>query len=126
MTTLPSMAAPGTRVVDELRRLRRFPGVTGTVAASVDGLVLAAEIGSTDPGPFAALMASTFALAERLATLTSSTTIQELVVRTDGGYVVLNAVNEFTVMAVIGDLSLNLGRIKIELRDAIAAIGDQP
>jgi predicted regulator of Ras-like GTPase activity (Roadblock/LC7/MglB family) len=110
------------RVAVELRKLRKVVGVTGALVATVDGRAISHDLAEHSPGAAAAVVASTLALAERLGELTGAPGLQELQVRTTQGYAVLNAVDDHVVLAVLTNLSVNLARLKLELRDAIGAL----
>ena len=57
-----------TDVLDELRRLRtRIPRLTGSLAATVDGLVLAPDVPDTEPEGLAALTAAALGVLTLLA-----------------------------------------------------------
>lgn len=110
------------RVAAELRKLRRVAGVTGVLVATVDGRAISHDLVEHSPGAAAAVVASTLALAERLGELTGAPGLQELQVRTTQGYAVLHAVDDHLVLAVLTNLSVNLARLKLDLRDAINAL----
>lgn len=110
------------RVAAELSRLRRLPGVTGALVASVDGRAVCHDLVEHSPGAAAAVVASTLALAERLGELTGAPDLQELQVRTTEGYALLHAVDNRLVLAVLTNLSVNLARLKLDLRDAIEVL----
>jgi predicted regulator of Ras-like GTPase activity (Roadblock/LC7/MglB family) len=119
---MPSTAASINRVAIELRRLRRNAGVTGALLATADGHPIHNDLSDHDAGAAAAVVASSVALAERLGELTGVSELQELIVRTTLGYAVLHAVDEQRVLAVLTDLSVNLARLKLDVRDAIEVL----
>jgi predicted regulator of Ras-like GTPase activity (Roadblock/LC7/MglB family) len=110
------------RVAMELRKLRKLAGVTGALVASVDGRAVSHDLVEHSPGAAAAVVASCLALAERLGELTGAPGLQELQVRTTEGYAVLHAIDGTMVLAVLTNLSVNLARLKLDLRDAIDAL----
>jgi predicted regulator of Ras-like GTPase activity (Roadblock/LC7/MglB family) len=121
-----SINEPSINVVAiELRRLRRNVGVTGALLATADGHPILCDLADHDAGAAAAVVASSVALAERLGELTGVSQLEELLVRTTLGYAVLHAVDGRRVLAVLTDLSVNLARLKLDLRDAIDVLAKQ-
>ncbi|WP_193782831.1 roadblock/LC7 domain-containing protein, partial [Streptomyces sp. E5N91] len=75
-------------VLDELHRLRnRVPQLTGSLAATVDGLVLAHDAPGTEPEGLAALTAAALGVAHRMAEATARGGFRELLLRGADGYV---------------------------------------
>lgn len=75
-------------VLDELHRLRaRVPQLTGALAASADGLVLAHDTPGVEPDGLAALTAAALGVAIRMAESTGHGDLRELLVRGVHGYV---------------------------------------
>ncbi|WP_340556661.1 roadblock/LC7 domain-containing protein [Streptomyces sp. GSL17-111] len=115
---------PRPDVFDELVRLRaRLPQVTGALAASVDGLVLASDTARVDPEPLAAVTAASLGVAVRLADVTGQGGFRELVVRAEGGYVATYAAGTTAVLTVLAEPRSNVGRVHLEARRAGARIG---
>src|ERR671923_2804600 len=82
----PMAAEP--RILDELRWLRsRVPQLTGALAASVDGLVLAQDTPGVEPEGLAALTAAALGVAVRVTDATGRGDLRELLVRGANGYV---------------------------------------
>jgi predicted regulator of Ras-like GTPase activity (Roadblock/LC7/MglB family) len=80
-----AVAAP---VRDELHRLRaRVPQLTGALAASVDGLVIAHDTPGVEPEGLAALTAAALGVSVRIADATGQGELRELLVRGVRGYV---------------------------------------
>lgn len=92
-------------------------GVRGALLASVDGRPLAASLSEHDVGSTAAIIASSRGLGERLADLVGSGTMQEIVVRSSTGYVVIYAAGERGVLTVLTDSSVNLAMLHLRARD---------
>jgi predicted regulator of Ras-like GTPase activity (Roadblock/LC7/MglB family) len=108
----------------ELRRLRAVTGVVGALVASRDGRAVSCDLSEESPGAAAAITASSLGLAARLGELTGShASLQELQARTTRGYVCLYAIDEDWLLAVLTDLSVNLARLKLDVRDVVRAIG---
>ncbi|MEE1929807.1 roadblock/LC7 domain-containing protein [Streptomyces sp. TRM 70351] len=125
MAAEPAMAAePDADVLEELRRLRaRAPQITGALAASVDGLVLAGDTGTVDGESLAALTAAALGVALRLSDAAAQGGFHELVVRSEHGYVATYAAGRSAVLTVLAEPRSNVGRIHLEARRAGARVG---
>ncbi|EST24334.1 roadblock/LC7 domain-containing protein [Streptomyces niveus] len=116
-------------VLGELRRLRvRVPQLTGALAASTDGLVLAEELsgGGTDiePEGIAALTAAALGVSLRLADSTGRGGFRELLIRGEHGYVATYAAGGSAVLTVLAEPRINVGRLHLEARRSGARIGE--
>ncbi|MEV4996228.1 roadblock/LC7 domain-containing protein [Streptomyces niveus] len=116
-------------VLGELRRLRvRVPQLTGALAASTDGLVLADELsgGGTDiePEGIAALTAAALGVSLRLADSTGRGGFRELLIRGEHGYVATYAAGGSAVLTVLAEPRINVGRLHLEARRSGARIGE--
>ncbi|MGW7097973.1 roadblock/LC7 domain-containing protein [Streptomyces sp. NPDC054838] len=101
----------------ELRRLRaRVPQLTGALAASVDGLVLAHDSAATEAESVAALTAAALGVAQRLSDCTGQGGFRELLVRGEHGYVATYAAGEAAVLTLIAEPRVNVGRLHLEGR----------
>lgn len=138
--------AAETEVLGELRRLRaRIPQVTGALAASTDGLVLAEEISDTgvgteagagagagagdltgavvEPEGIAALTAAVLGVSLRLTDSTGQGGFRELLIRGERGYVATYAAGGSAVLTVLAEPRINVGRLHLEARRSGARIG---
>jgi hypothetical protein len=112
-------------VLDELRRLRaRIPQLTGALAASVDGLVLAEDTPGVEPEGVAALTAAALGVAVRMADATGRGDFRELLVRGVHGYVATYAAGRSAVLTLLAQDRVNVGRLHLEGRRASARIGE--
>ncbi|MDL2081209.1 roadblock/LC7 domain-containing protein [Streptomyces sp. GXMU-J15] len=112
-------------ILDELHRLRaRIPQLTGSLAASVDGLVVAADAPDTEPDGVAALTAAALGVAVRLADATGRGDLRELLVRGHGGYVATYAAGQGAVLTLLAKDDVSVGRLHLEGRRAAARIGE--
>ncbi|WP_329338292.1 roadblock/LC7 domain-containing protein [Streptomyces sp. NBC_00663] len=112
-------------IVDELRRLRsRVPYLTGALAASVDGLVLAQDTPGVEPDGMAALTAAALGVAMRLTDATGQGEFRELTVRGAYGYVATYAAGRTAVLTLLAQDRVNAGRLHLEGRRAGARIGE--
>ncbi|GHB46491.1 hypothetical protein GCM10010377_41710 [Streptomyces viridiviolaceus] len=112
-------------VLDELHRLRnRVPQLTGSLAATVDGLVLAHDAPGTEPEGLAALTAAALGVAHRIADATARGEFRELLLRGTEGYVATYAAGPTAVLTLLADGRVNVGRLHLEGRRSGARIGD--
>lgn len=112
-------------VLGELRRLRaRVPQLTGALAASVDGLVLAQDTGDVEPEGVAALTAAALGVAVRLTGATGRGGFRELLVRGEHGYVATYAAGGTAVLTLLAEPRVNVGRLHLEGRRSGARIAE--
>lgn len=110
-------------VLGEIRRLRaRVPQLTGALAASADGLVLASDTAEAEG--VAALTAAALGVALRLTEATGQGGFKELLVRGETGYVATYAAGSSAVLTVLAEPRINVGRLHLEARRAGARIGE--
>ncbi|MFG2721207.1 roadblock/LC7 domain-containing protein [Streptomyces sp. NPDC048416] len=111
-------------VLAELHRLRvRLPQLSGAVAASVDGLVLAQD-STSEAEPLAALTAAALGVAQRLTDTAGQGAFHELLLRGEAGYVATYAAGSSAVLTLLAQPRINVGRLHLEARRASARIGD--
>lgn len=114
-----------TEVLDELRRLRtRVPRLTGSLAATVDGLVLAHDVPGTEPEGLAALTAAALGVAHRMTDAAARGDFRELLVRGSAGYVATYAAGATAVLTLLAEDRVNVGRLHLEGRRSGARIAD--
>lgn len=112
-------------VLEELKQLRaRLSYVTGALAASVDGLVLAHDSDTAEAEGIAALTAAALGVAMRLTDVTGQGDFRELLVRGEQGYVATYAAGTAAVVTVLAEPRTNVGRLHLEVRRSSARIGD--
>ncbi|MEU9287304.1 roadblock/LC7 domain-containing protein [Streptomyces sp. NPDC048275] len=112
-------------VLDELHRLRaRVPQLTGALAASVDGLVLAHDTPGVEPEGVAALTAAALGVALRMADATGQGEFRELLVRGVNGYVATYAAGASAVLTLLAQDRVNVGRLHLEGRRSGTRIGE--
>ncbi|MFF6781651.1 roadblock/LC7 domain-containing protein [Streptomyces sp. NPDC012510] len=111
-------------VLDELHRLRaRVPQLTGSLAASVDGLVLAHDTPGVEPEGLAALTAAALGVAVRMTDAAGRGELRELLLRGDNGYVATYAAGSSAVLTLLAPDRVNVGRLHLEGRRAGSRIG---
>ncbi|CAG6391293.1 roadblock/LC7 domain-containing protein [Streptomyces cocklensis] len=109
----------------ELEGLRaRLPEVTGAIAATTDGLLLAADAPGVQAEGFAALTAAALGVGLRLADSAGQQSMRELLVRCDSGCVVLHAAGRDAVLAVLAGPRANVGRLHLEARRSGARLAE--
>ncbi|MER8225089.1 roadblock/LC7 domain-containing protein [Streptomyces sp. NPDC094143] len=114
-----------TDVLDELRGLRtRIPRLTGALAATVDGLVLAHDVPGTEPEGLAALTAAALGVAHRMTDAAARGDFRELLVRGSQGYVATYAAGTTAVLTLLAEDRVNVGRLHLEGRRSGARIAD--
>ncbi|MEU5888692.1 roadblock/LC7 domain-containing protein [Streptomyces sp. NPDC047461] len=112
-------------ILDELRRLRsRVPHLTGALAASVDGLVIAQDTPGVEPEGMAALTAAALGVSVRLADATGQGDFRELLVRGAYGYVSTYSAGRTAVLTLLAQDGVSIGRLHLEGRRASARIGE--
>jgi predicted regulator of Ras-like GTPase activity (Roadblock/LC7/MglB family) len=112
-------------ILDELRRLRsRVPHLTGALAASVDGLVIAQDTPGVEPEGMAALTAAALGVAVRLADATGQGDFRELLVRGAYGYVSTYSAGRTAVLTLLAQDGVSIGRLHLEGRRASTRIGE--
>ncbi|MFI9152716.1 roadblock/LC7 domain-containing protein [Streptomyces sp. NPDC053367] len=110
-------------ILDELLRLRaRLPQLTGALAASVDGLVLAHDTPGVEPEGLAALTAAALGVALRTSDATGRGELRELLLRGRNGYVATYAAGPSAVLTLLAEDRINVGRLHLEGRRSGAHI----
>ncbi|MGY0064708.1 roadblock/LC7 domain-containing protein [Streptomyces sp. LZ34] len=124
-TERKQLMAAEPEVLEELRRLRaRVAHVTGALAATSDGLVLAHDTAAVEPEGVAALTAAALGVARSMADATGRGAFRELLVRGEDGYVATYAAGHAAVLTVLADGRTNVGRLHLEARRSGARVGE--
>lgn len=112
-------------VLAELQGLRaRVPLLSGALAASTDGLVLAHDTPGVAAEGVAALTAAALGVAIRMADATGRGSFRELLVRGGTGYIATYAAGSSAVLTLLAEDRINVGRLHLEGRRAGARIGE--
>ena len=108
----------------ELRALReRVTGITNTVIAAADGLLILADTeDGIDPAGISALAAADLGLARRTTSVTRQGVLRQSVVHSSGGYMAVYAVGKRALMVVLGDEGLDITRLHQESQPVIQRI----
>lgn len=104
------------------RLVNSMKGLRGALVASVDGHPVAAVLRDHDIGSTAAIVASSRGLGERLADLSGEGRLQEIVVRSSAGYVVIYTAGDRGVLTVLTESAANLAMLHLRARDAAAEL----
>lgn len=119
---------PEAEVQAELRSLRsRVPHLTGSLVATVDGLVVAHDTSALEAESVAALTAAALGVGARLTEATGQGAFLELITRGERGYTATYAAGAYTVLTLLAGAQANVGRLHLEARRAgarIAALAD--
>ena len=111
----------GEALLAELETLRdRVAGITDTVLATRDGLLLKADAADVDPANIAAMASAMLGLARRIAVEAGRGTLQEATSRSTDGYVATYAVGTSALLVVVGDAGLDLNQLYRESRATVA------
>ncbi len=117
---------PATAQVDASSALANLyatvPLMRGSLLASVDGRVLAAEFDETRQDAIAAVVASGFALGGKLAEVIGKNAVEEMTVRTNDGFVSLYSVGDRAVLAAMAMPDANIGLLNLYARKTAATL----
>ena len=110
------------RMTERLRELQASsPDVEAAAIISVDGLPIAASLPqSVEEDRVAAMSAAMLSLGERIAGELGRGTLDEVYVRGDKGFVIVRAVGEEAVLAVLARQQAKLGLLFLDMRRAAA------
>ncbi|MFJ8979860.1 roadblock/LC7 domain-containing protein [Streptomyces sp. NPDC102282] len=112
-------------VLDELQRLRaRVPLLTGALAASTDGLIVAQDTPGIEAEGVAALTAAALGVSIRMTDATGRGGFRELLIRGENGYIATYAAGASAVLTLLAEDRINVGRLHLEGRRAGARIGE--
>jgi len=111
-------------LMTEMRGLReQVPGVTGTLVAAVDGLLVAADTDTeTDTGHLAAVAAASLGTARRIIGVTCRGALGRAVIYASRGHVAVYAIGDVALLAVLGDEELNVATLHRQSQPALGRI----
>jgi predicted regulator of Ras-like GTPase activity (Roadblock/LC7/MglB family) len=119
-------------LLTELRDLReQVPGVTGTLVASADGLLVVADIDpGADPGAdpqveadaLAAIAAASLSVARQVVRVARQGTLGRAITYASRGHMVVYAVGVAALLAVLGDEGMDMGALQQKSQPALGRI----
>lgn len=113
------MAASRTeKMQDVLRGLRSAsPDIIGAAVVSIDGFIVASVLPSEiDEELVSGMTAAMLGVGERISTELMASVMEQVYVRSEKGYVVLNAVGTDSVLVVLTNKDAKLGLVFIEVK----------
>jgi predicted regulator of Ras-like GTPase activity (Roadblock/LC7/MglB family) len=107
-------------VLAELDALRTaVAGVDGGLVATSDGLLVAHNLPGDGAEQIAALVSTVVAVARHAVEITGRGDLREATIRGDAGLVVVHAVGETAVLAVVCRADLNVALLYLHARPAV-------
>lgn len=112
------------KIQDVLRGLRSAsPDIIGASLVSIDGFVIASVLpAEIDEELVSGMAAAMLGVGERISTELMGSTMEQTYVRSEKGYVVLNAVGGDAVLVVLTTKDAKLGLVFIELKRRCAEL----
>ncbi len=112
------MASRTEKMQDVLRGLRSAsPDIIGAAVVSIDGFVIASVLPSEiDEELVSGMAAAMLGVGERISTELMASTMEQTYVRSEKGYVILNAVGADSVLVVLTAKEAKLGLVFIEVK----------
>jgi predicted regulator of Ras-like GTPase activity (Roadblock/LC7/MglB family) len=110
------------RIIERLRDMRASsPDIEASAVVSVDGLTIASDLpATTEEDRVSAMSAAMLSLGERIASELGRGGLDQVYVRGDNGYVLLNAVGEEAVLTVLARRDAKLGLVFLDTKRAAA------
>jgi predicted regulator of Ras-like GTPase activity (Roadblock/LC7/MglB family) len=112
------MASRTEKMQDILRGLRgASPDIIGAAVVSIDGFIVASVLPSeVDEELVSGMAAAMLGVGERISSELMASTMEQVYVRSEKGYVVLNAVGADSVLVVLTTKDAKLGLVFIEVK----------
>lgn len=116
------MASRTEQILEILRGLRAAsPDVIGSAVVSIDGFVIASVIPSEiDEELVAGMAAAAVGVGERISSELMASKLEQTFVRSEKGYVILDAVGQDAVLVVLTSKEAKLGLLFIDIRRKLA------
>jgi predicted regulator of Ras-like GTPase activity (Roadblock/LC7/MglB family) len=118
------MASRTEKMQDILRGLRgASPDIIGAAVVSIDGFIVASVLPSeVDEELVSGMAAAMLGVGERISSELMASTMEQVYVRSEKGYVVLNAVGSDSVLVVLTSKDAKLGLVFIEVKRRCAEL----
>ena len=118
------MASRTEKMQDILRGLRgASPDIIGAAVVSIDGFIVASVLPSeVDEELVSGMTAAMLGVGERISSELMASTMEQVYVRSEKGYVVLNAVGADSVLVVLTSKDAKLGLVFIEVKRRCAEL----
>jgi len=112
------MASRTEKMQDVLRGLRgASPDIIGAAVVSIDGFVIASVLPSEiDEELVSGMAAAMLGVGERISAELMASSMEQTYVRSEKGYVILNAVGSDSVLVVLTTKEAKLGLVFIEVK----------
>ncbi len=112
---MPDAAADLEFLLDDM--VRRVPGVTSVLAVSADGLLmgLSQDFPRASGDQLAAVVSGVASLTRGAASLLGAGGVRQVVVEMDGAFLFTTSVSDGSVLAVIADISCDIGLVGYEM-----------
>jgi len=118
------MAAGGLRGI--LDGLLKVEGVIAALVVGRDGFVIeAAVVNTLDTDSVGAIAASSLAASDAMGEALTLGALDAILIEYEQGPVALTPAGPDAVLAVVGDQSANLGRVRVEMRKVRQAVANQ-
>lgn len=118
------MASRTEKIQDVLRGLRgASPDIIGASMVSIDGFVIASVLpAEIDEELVSGMAAAMLGVGERISTELMGAAMEQTYVRSEKGYVILNAIGSDSVLVVLTTKDAKLGLVFIELKRRCAEL----
>ncbi|MDX2163542.1 MAG: roadblock/LC7 domain-containing protein [bacterium] len=112
------------QLIQRLRDLQaNSENVEAAAIVSVDGLPLASSLpGGYEEDRISAMSAAMLSLGERISTELGRGDLQQVYVKGENGYIILNAIGEEAVLTVLARKEAKLGMIFLEIGRSVQAL----
>jgi predicted regulator of Ras-like GTPase activity (Roadblock/LC7/MglB family) len=119
------MASRTEKMQDILRGLRgASPDIIGAAVVSIDGFIVASVLpAEVDEELVSGMAAAMLGVGERISSELMASVMEQVYVRSEKGYVVLNAVGADSVLVVLTSKDAKLGLVFIEVKRRCAELG---
>jgi uncharacterized protein len=112
------MATRTEKMQDVLRSLRTAsPDIIGSAVVSIDGFVIASVLpNEIDDELVSGMAAAMLGVGERISTELMASSMEQVYVRSEKGYVILNAVGADAMLVVLTTSNAKLGLVFIDIK----------